>query len=238
MHGFPRLRTIPWVGLLALLGAPAIKAESIWTGPPVLVTRGDAVVRATPDRALLTLGTEARAGDAKQAQTVDAKNMTAVRQTLAQAGIPDTAIRTVNYDLQLEYDFTNGKQVPRGYVARHAIEVRIDDIATTGDVIAKAVGSGAAAVQGVRFELKDRKPLERAALKAAVEDARARADAAAAGAGMVAAGVVRVEEGGSATPPVYEHAMRTAMADAAVETPIAAGELEIRATVILTSALK
>ena len=120
------------------------------------------------------------------------------------------------------------------------IEVRIDDVQKAGEVIAKAIGSGAAAVHGVRFEMKDRKPLEREALKNAVEDARARADAAAAGAGTAVTGIIRIEEAGmSATaPPMYERGMKAAMADAAPETPIAAGELEIRAGVTLTVALR
>lgn len=214
-------------------------AAEPWTGPPVLVTHGEATVRVAPDRAVVTLGTEARAADAKQAQAADAKAMIAVQQALKQAGVADSAVRTLSYDLQLEYDYTNGKQVPRGYVARHGIEVRLDDIAQTGDVLAKAVGSGAAFVHNVSFELKDRSQVERDALKKAVEDARARADAAAAGAGTTVAGVIRVEEeGGGAPPPVYARAMKSAMADAAVAAPIASGELEIRAAVTMTSALR
>ncbi len=231
-----RIITLLAAGLLPL----AADAADSWTGPPVLLTQGEAIVRATPDRAVLMLGTEARASDPKQAQASDAKAMVAVQQALSHAGIPEAAIRTVSYDLQLEYDYANGKQVPRGYVARHGIEVRIDDITKTGEVIAQAIGSGAAAVHGVRFEMKDRKPLEREALKKAVEDARARADAAAAGAGAAVVGVIRIEEGNvmATPPPMYERAMRTAMADATPETPIAAGELQIRSTVTLTTALK
>ena len=197
-------------------------------------------MRAVPDRAVLTLGTEARANDPKQAQATDAKAMDAVQQAMTQAGIAAAAVRTVSYDLQLEYDYTSGKQVPRGYVARHQIEVRIDDVQKAGEVIAKAIGSGAAAVHGVRFEMKDRKPLEREALKNAVEDARARADAAAAGAGTAVTGIIRIEEAGmnAIPPPMYERGMKAAMADAAPETPIAAGELEIRAGVTLTVALR
>lgn len=235
-----RSHWVPFTTLItALLPAGGWAAEP-WNGPPVLVTQGEAIVRVAPDRAVVVLGTEARAADAKAAQAAEAKAMTAVQQALAQAGIAATAMRTTNYSLQLEYDYTNGKQVPRGYTARHEIEVRVDEIAKTGEVIAQAITSGAANVQGVRFELKDRKPLEREALKQAVEDARARADAAAAGAGTTVTGVIRIEESGVVTqPPVmYERAMKSMAAADAPNTPVAAGELEIRAAVSLTAALK
>ena len=43
-------------------------------------------------------------------------------------------------DLQLEFDYSNGQQTPRGYVARNTIEVRVDDLAKVGDVLDAAVG--------------------------------------------------------------------------------------------------
>ena len=82
--------------------------------------------------------------------------MTAVQQKLVAAGIPKDAIRTLAYDLQLESDWVNGRQVPRGYVARNTIEVRLDDITRVGEVIDIAVTSGANAVHNVRFDLKER----------------------------------------------------------------------------------
>lgn len=235
-----RIRHLAGLVTATSLLLSSARAADTWTGPPVLVTHGEATVTAVPDRAILTLGTEARANDPKAAQAQDAKSMAAVQQSLAQAGIPEAAIRTVNYDLQLEYDFSNGKQTPRGYVARHTIEVRIDDVRQTGDVIAKTVASGAAAVNGVRFDLKDRAQAERDALKKAVEAARTRADAAAAGAGMSVAGVIHLQDDGavSTPPPMYARAMRVAADAAAPETPVSAGELEIRASVTLTVGLR
>ena len=102
------------------------------------------------------------------------------------------------YDLQLESDWVNGRQVPRGYVARNLIEVRLDDITRVGEVIDVAVTSGVNAVHGVRFDLKKREPLERDALKRATADARMRAEAAAAGAGRSIDRVIRIEEPGTA----------------------------------------
>src|SRR5262245_19815347 len=85
-----------------------------YSGPPVLVTTGEAVVRVPPDLARVRLTTEARAPSAKDAQQQEAPRMTAVQQQLRQAGIKDEAVRTLAYELQLEFDYNQGKQTPRG----------------------------------------------------------------------------------------------------------------------------
>lgn len=226
------------LALPILLLASLAHAGEPWTGPPVLVTTGSAVILATPDRARVRLTTEARDKAANAAQQQEAQAMAGVRKSLAGAGIPDEAVRTLSYDLQLEFDFVQGKQLPRGYVARHVIEVRVDDMPRLGELIGKAVDSGAAAVSGIEFDVKARDELERQALRKAVEDARARADAAAAGAGSSVGGVIRLEEQRQLETPPRPVFARAMAAEAATATPIAAGEIEIRSTVTLTSALK
>jgi uncharacterized protein YggE len=229
------MRTLIAFLVIAVVG---VAGADTYTGPPVLVTTGQAVLRVAPDLARVRLTTEARAATAKDAQRDEAQRMTAVQQTLKQAGLGDEAVRTLSYDLQLEFDYDKGKQTPRGYVARHTVEVRVDDTAKLGDVIGKAVDSGAAGVAGIEFDVKARPALERDALKKAVEDARGRADAAAAGAGSSVGGIVRLEEQRNVEGPRPMMMTRGMAAAEAVATPIAAGEIEIRSTVTLTSSLK
>ena len=237
------MRTASLVALL--LAAPIAtsgfaRAADTWTGPPVVVTTGTGEIRVAPDRATVTLTSEARAKTAKDAQQQEAQSTTAVRKLLADMKIPNDSVRTTSYDLQQEFDYTQGKQVPRGYVARHALEVRVDDLAQLGDLISKAVDAGSAAVSGIQFEVKARDELERQALKKAVEDARARADAAASGASTSVASVIKIEEQRQFEPPRPRMFARAEMAASAapVSTPVAEGEIEIKSTVTLTAALK
>jgi uncharacterized protein YggE len=134
----------------------------------------------------------------------------------------------------------NGRQVPRGYVARNTVEVRLDDIARVGEVMDLAVTSGATNIYGVRFDLKQRESLEREALKRATADARARAEAAASGAGRAVDRVLRIEEPGARPVPQSQAVMmmREAVAADRAQTPVEAGEIEIRASVVLTATLK
>src|SRR5690348_6294432 len=98
--------------VILLLAAPIAYAADTWTGPPVVVTTGTGEVRAAPDRATVTLTSEARAKTAKDAQQQEAQSTTAVRKLLAEMKIPTDAVRTTSYDLQPEFDYVQGKQIP------------------------------------------------------------------------------------------------------------------------------
>ena len=214
-------------------GAPADEG-------PVVVSTGQGLVKRAPDRAWVTVTAESRARAPREAQKQNAEVMASVLQKLRGLGLDGDAIETRAYDLQPEYDYVDGRQRLRGYLARNSVEVRIDDIGRVGEVLDVAVGSGATSVGGVRFDLKDRGGAEREAIRLAVQDARARAEAAASGAGMKVERVVRIEEhrsGGGGPPRPMMMAMRDSAAEAA-PPPIEPGELDIRAQVTLTAAIR
>jgi uncharacterized protein YggE len=202
----------------------------------VIVTQGRATVRQAPDRAFLVLATETRAPQPADAQRRNAELMNAVQQKL-KGELPADAIRTLSYSIQEEFDFTDGRRVPRGYVVSNTIEVRVDDLPRLGALIDVAVGSGATTVSHIRFDLKEREAAEREALKQAVANAWARAEAAAAGANVKISGVLRIDEQGGVMPlPVMQRTM--AMEARAADTPITAGEIEIEASVTVTAGIQ
>src|SRR5262249_38929198 len=147
--------------MLSTLFALALSLQSpIAAAPqnegPVIVTTGEGVVKTTPDRVWVTIAAESRAKSPRDAQRANADAMKSVLDKLKTLGLPADAIRTSGYDLQPQYDYVNGKQSLREYLARNTVEVRVDDVARAGDVLDAAVGSGATNVSGVRFDLKDR----------------------------------------------------------------------------------
>jgi uncharacterized protein YggE len=206
--------------------------------PAVIVTTGDATVRRPPDRAFVTIAVESRSKNPRDAQKQTTEAMTAIQGRLGQARLgAQDSIRTVGYDLEQEFEVTPNGRVPREFVARNTIEVRIDDLGRIGDVIDSVVRGGATSVAGVRFELQNRAAAEQEALKLAVTDARGRAEAAATGAGLIIDRVIRIEDrreglAGPTRPVVM--AARTLDAS----TPVEPGLIEIRAHVILTVAIK
>ena len=223
---------------LVLLSSLAFAQSQAVNEPPSIVVSGEGVVKVAPDQAWVRIGTESRSRNSKDAQQQNASVMTAVQQKLAALGIPKDAIKTVGIDLQLEFDYRDGRQTPRGYVARNTIEVRVDELAKLGDVLDAAVGSGATNLHGLRFDVKDREKQEQQALQLAVVNAMEKAQAVAAGAKRGIDRILRIEESfvGRAPQPMMMERAAAARADAS--TPVEAGELELRAQVRVTAAIK
>jgi uncharacterized protein YggE len=227
-------------------------------GPPVIVANGEAVLKKAADRALLTIATEVRDGKAANARKKSAEGMTEIRAAIVAAGVPESAIRTTGYSLQPEYEysggFSSGRPSVRNYVVRNQIELRIDEIDKLADVIdaANMPKNIAVTIGSPRYELKDREGAELEATRLAVQNAMARAKALAAGAGQTLGPVQRIEQG-SVHLVMPQPMFRTQMGVAGVaarggggtmaepappETPITPGDLEIRANVTVTVAIK
>ena len=224
------------ISALCFSFAPRISAQEPAPSIPVVVTNGEAVIMVAPDRAFVTIAAESRSRNSAEAQRQNAEAMTAVMAKLEQAGVPKDAIRTIAYDLQPEFDYANGRQTLRGYVARNSIEVRLDDMTRVGAVLDAAGSGGATSIGGIRFDVRTRDAVEREALRMAVADARARADAAAAGAGRTVDRVIRIQEDG--VPEIPRPVMRMAAAEQMAATPITPSTIEIRARVTLTATLR
>ena len=226
--------------LAAILLVPGVAAaQQNNQQPPVIVTRGEAILKRAPDQAWVSIAAESRAATAAQAQQANADAMRAVQAALAKSGLPTDAIKTTGYSLQPDMEYTGGRSRVRGYIARNSIEVRVDDLTKLSTVIDAAGQSGATNMSGLRFDLKDRANVEREALRLAVQDAMARARAIASGANAQIGAIVRIDEqGGFEPPPMPMYRTQTAMAEAAPQTPITPGEVEIRAQVTLTVAVR
>ncbi len=215
---------------------PPVTSDSVAT----VTASGEGLVQAVPDRAWITITAESRASNPREAQRRNTEAMTPVLDKLKAAGIPAEAIRTVAYDLQQEWDYVNERRISRGYLARNSVEVRVDSVDRVGELLEIAVGSGATSVGGIRFDLKDQAKLEREALRLAVADARARAEAMAGGAGRAVDRILRVDEQGVTAPPMPVRMYREAQlaASDAAAPPISAGQMDIRARVVVTVVLK
>jgi uncharacterized protein YggE len=223
--------------MVALLFVASTAAAQT-TDPPSIAVNGVGLVKVAPDQAWVRIGTESRSKVSKEAQQRNAEVMTAVQQKLTALGIPKDAVRTVGIDLQPEFDYQNGRQTLRGYVARNTIEVRIDDFTKVGDVLDAAVNSGATNVHDLRFDVKNRDAMEQRALQRAVEDGLAKANSVATAAKRGVDRILRIEESFVGGPQPVERAVMMRMSAADAQTPVAAGEIEIRAQVRLTVAIK
>lgn len=236
---FRRVSCLLVVTTCVVVGTAAAQESS--ASLPTIVTTGEAIVKRAPDQSFVTVLVETRARAPKDAQRLNAEAMTAVQQRLTDAGVAKDNVRTTGYSIQQEFDYSNGRRTPREFLARNGIEVRLDAVERTGEILDIAVQGGATTIGGLRFDIRDRAGAEREALRRAVEDARLRADAMAAGAGRTIDRVLRIEDSRQHVGPPQPMMMMRAAAGAAADTastPVESGMLEIRAQVTLTVVLK
>jgi uncharacterized protein YggE len=220
------------MALAFVLTAGAVSAQPVQ--PDVIVVGGEAVVRRAPDVAVVSVAVETRAKSPSDAQRQNADAMAAVLKRISDAGVARDALRTVGARLEQEFDNANGKRVPRGFVARNALEITVGDVARAGEIADAAVQAGATSLDGIRFDIKDRAVAEREATRLAVIDARGRADAAAAGAGRTIDRILRIEQQGSSGAPPRPM-VRLAAENITIVEP---GLIDVRAGVTITVAMK
>ena len=222
--------------LLAALPSLAGAQPSAEPAPrPSIRTIGEATVTAKPDRVIIDVGVVTQASTAQAAGAQNASQLDAALRELKQAAGPAAQIKTISYALDPTYRYPRegGQPSITGYAARNVVEVSTDELAQAGTIIDAATRSGANTIQSLQFTLKNDREAHAQALREAALRARADADAIAAALGVKILGVLSAEEGGASQPrPIMMPMMRTA--EAAPPTPVAAGTIDIHATVTLT----
>ena len=227
--------------ILALAAVVPASAQDTALGPATVVALGEGIVRVTADRAVVTLSSETRGETAAETQNLGDVRMKAIQAAVDGLKLAGGQVTTTSLMLSPDWVFVNNQRTQKGYVGRHTITVRFDAPGRAGEVVAAAIAAGATDMSGIRFDRRDRRTLEQEALKLAVQDARARADALAAGAGRTVDRVVRIAEEGAASNAGLPATFRAgAMAESVAVTgaPIAQGDIEIRARVVLTATVK
>ena len=224
--------------VVAILAAP-VAAQDLPPAaqpPATIVMSGEALVRRPPDVAFIAVAVESRSRNSREAQRLNAEAMSAVQKRIADAGVSRDALRTLGVWLEQEFDLSSGRRVPRGFVARNTLEVRVDDVARVGEIADAAVEAGATSLGGIRFDLRDRDAAEREAVRLAVQDARRRAESAAAGAGRAVDRIVKIEDSRSESVPPGRIAF--ARTEASPVTDVTPGMIEIRSSVTLTVTMR
>lgn len=221
---------------LGMQAAPALAQEHVHPAPQrTVTTTGQAELSLAPDQAWVTVGIEARAQKPQDAQRQAAEVMNRVHAQLEALGIPAAAIKTVSFNLNADWDYSNNQRRLRGYVVTNLVQVRVDDITKVADVLDRSIASGGNAIHGIRWDIADRVKVERDALRQAVEDARQRAEVAVAAAGGTLGVVSNIsEQRYDFQPKTDMMMMRAEAAQAAPSTPVSPGEIQVRSMVTVS----
>ena len=227
--------------LLAALAACALTAaaaaQSVQSAPlsSIRVT-GDARVTAKPDRVQVDVGVSTHAATSQEAAAQNARQVDAVLAAVRKAVGSAAVLKTVSYALNPNYQYHQGREPTlEGYTAANVVQVQLDDLSKIGPVIDSATQAGANHVQGIQFTLRDQDAVRAQALREAAQRARAEAELLAAALGLKVVRVLTAEENSPRVMPVrFDGVARSAVAAAAVATPVEAGTLEVSADVTLS----
>jgi hypothetical protein len=221
--------------LLALVAPVAARADE---PPPAITVSGEGEVRAVPDTGQIAAGVVTEATTASEALRANSAAMQRVMAALDELGIPKKSVQTWGFSVSPVYeDHAVSRRAPRiaGYRVSNQVAVEVQGVERVGAALDRLVAAGANELGGVAFSVAEPVPLVDEARRRAMADARRRAEIYAAAAGVKLGRVLQVEETGGGSPVQIRYA-RTMAAEAAAP-PIAAGELELSASVRVTYAI-
>ena len=190
----------------------------------IMTLSGQGQITALPDTAVVRLGVQTSGVDPKKIQEANASASQAIVDALWEMGINN--IRTVQYSVDKNYEYENGKQIDRGFTITSIMEIQTDQLDAVGTVIDTAIAAGANVVDLIAFEASDLSVYYQLALNKALMNAIEKARTISECLGLQTDLVpIRIEENsGGALPPLPFQRELAA-------TPIIPGDMTIEASV-------
>lgn len=140
----------------------------------LFVSQGSSEIEAVPDEAKVSLGINVQRSTVGPAQTEANRVINAITERLKELGIEKEDLKTSNYSIYPNYDYSAGTNRIIGYNISSNLEVTIADFDQLNTVIDIATTEGANQVGGVQFTLsKDKEAeLKKQARQEAIADAQ------------------------------------------------------------------
>lgn len=222
-------------GLLASgLAAPVYADDSACARHVSVV--GRAVETRAPDFAEVTIGVEARGATAAAALDAASKAVAGISEQAQALGVPSADVGTAAVTLQAATRAVvrpggGSTEEPDGYRASNLVTVRLADMDRLGDLLRRALDSGANRIDSVSFGLRDPDKAESALQVAAARDARARAEALADALGTKLGPLCTLSTQGGASFPMASRALPAPMPAKGRRVPIEAGTIQMSSEV-------
>ena len=203
---------------------------------------GDGTVQAIPDMATVRFGIVIRDEDPEEARRVNAETAKEAMNSIRALGVEESKLKLQTIRLQpvREYDPETRRQVEKGYEAIRDVVVVVEDLDRLPTIISHIVQKGANRLNGITYGLKNKESVKDEALIQAVNRAKQKAELMSATLGVRVGKVIQIQEQGISVPqPVLmQEASRQVMLSKSSAAPepeaYAAGEIEVKATVIIT----
>lgn len=227
----PRLSRVVSLGLTL---CALVFAAPAWSADRTVAVSGYGEVQAEPDRAILTLGVESRQPQLQTARDEVTRGVDAIQKLARDLKIDAKFVRATRIHVQPEYDWNAANRERRfiGYFVQRQVEIDLRDLEKLGQLIERAISSGANQVSDPQLDSTKRREFERQALIAALDDARANAETLARAAGMDLGVVQSIATSQAAMPrPMPMQRTQLMAAEAQAAETYQAGMLTFSATV-------
>lgn len=223
---------------MLLLMATTLSCQAADTGdtaPALISVSGEGTVAAEPDMATVTVGVTTQEREAADALAANNLAMAALVDVLDGFDIAERDRRSSGFTINPRYERRDNGSGPlsiTAYVVSNQMTIRYRDIDRVGQLLDAVVKSGGNSIGSLSFGNTDEAKLRDQARQLAVENAGHRASLYAGAAGGKVGRIVSISEAGAPQPRPELHRAGVAMM-AADSVPIAAGENEYRAVVIV-----
>lgn len=197
--------------------------------------QGTGKAAAAPDTALINLGVTQTSATVLDAQNKTNQISNRTIEAIKKLGIEEKDIKTVNYSVNPNYDFSTSTQRITGYSVTQNFEVKAP-IDKANEVVDGATTNGANLVGNVSFTLEDNKleKLKNKARNEAVGKAKSSAQGLSKAAGIRLGKIINVRESFGGQPiPIFTREAVGAPEDQ-TKTNITPGESNVEVTVTLT----
>ena len=229
----------------ALLAAGCKGSTTVNTAPTDLsgvTVAGHGEVQAPSDTGFFDVGVQVAAATIEEARNRAAQSADGVIKSLKSNGIDQKDIKTSNFSIQPQYDYSKQSSQPTivGYMVTNTVEAKVRKLDSFSKVIDDAVAAGGndARVQNIRFGIEDNQKLLEQAREAAMKDARTKAEQLAKLGGVDLGQALTISETQVNNPPQPRLAAGAGVQDAAFVTPIEPGSGAVTVDVTVRWALK
>jgi uncharacterized protein len=152
-----------------------------------ITVSGEGEVSAVPDTASFSATIMEKASSVKVAQEKASEKSNAVVDYLKSQDIPEKDIKTADYSVYPEYEYSTkacvaneycvpGKQVLTGYQVSQTITVKVRDMEKAAELLAGVGSRGVSQVSGLSFTIDDEDELKKDARDKAIAKAKAKAE--------------------------------------------------------------
>jgi uncharacterized protein len=137
---------------------------------------GEGTISVNADTLKLTLGVITDGLELQTAQVENSEAISNVIQAIIKNGIIREDFKTVDYRIEPQYRYEEGKQLFSGYRVTHMLEIKTNQIDAAGRIVDSAVRSGANSVSSIQFTIENSAVYYQHALKLASHDALQKAE--------------------------------------------------------------